>query len=86
MVGGGRRPGIPFLPRDGGTRSGAQQVRDEDAAAAAAVELAHFGMAGFDGAFVSLQSKDGKPMAEFMRQLTDVMIAIGEASIATLRG
>lgn len=55
----------------------------EEIAAAVADELAHFGMVGFDGAFVSLQTKDGKPMAEFMRQLTDAICAIGEERAAT---
>lgn len=55
------------------------------AAAAVADALAHFGMAGFDGAFVSLQSGDRKPMAEYMNELTDAMVAIGEAKIAAMR-
>ncbi|MDF5754580.1 TetR/AcrR family transcriptional regulator [Spongiactinospora sp. TRM90649] len=54
----------------------------EDAANRVADALAHFGMAGFDGAFVSLQSADGKPMAEFMSELTDAMATMGEALIA----
>lgn len=54
----------------------------EDTADAVAGALAHFGMAGFDGAFVSLQSEDGKPVSEFMEQLADAMVAIGEAVIA----
>ena len=57
----------------------------EEIATAVADELAHFGMVGFDGAFVSLQTKDGKPMAEFMRQLTDAICAIGEERTATSR-
>lgn len=54
-------------------------------ATAVADELAHFGMVGFDGAFISLQSGDGKPMAEYMAQLTDAMVALGEASAARHR-
>ncbi|WP_433412454.1 hypothetical protein ACQP1V_25685 [Microtetraspora malaysiensis] len=54
----------------------------EDAANTVADALAHFGMAGFDGAVVSLQSEDGKPISEFMEQLADAMVAIGEALIA----
>jgi len=54
----------------------------EEAADAVADALAHFGMAGFDGAFVSLQSNDGKPISEFMEQLTDAMVAVGEALLA----
>ncbi|MER7209255.1 TetR/AcrR family transcriptional regulator [Streptosporangium sp. NPDC000239] len=54
----------------------------EEAANTVADALAHFGMAGFDGAFVSLQSEDGKPISEFMEQLADAMTAIGEALIA----
>lgn len=57
----------------------------EDVASVVAGELAHLGMAGFDGAFVSLQTKDGKPMADFMSQLADAIAAIGEARVATLR-
>ncbi|MGI5489774.1 hypothetical protein [Microtetraspora malaysiensis] len=38
----------------------------EDAANTVADALAHLGMAGFDGAFVSLQSEDGKPISEFV--------------------
>ncbi|MGV9772859.1 TetR/AcrR family transcriptional regulator [Streptosporangium sp. NPDC003464] len=54
----------------------------EAAADAVADALAHFGMAGFDGAFVSLQSEDGKPIPEFMEQLADAMVALGETLIA----
>ncbi|MEN0136341.1 MAG: TetR/AcrR family transcriptional regulator [Rhodococcus sp. (in: high G+C Gram-positive bacteria)] len=54
-------------------------------AAVVADEYAHFGMAGFDGAFVSLQTKDGKPMTEFMSQLTDAIATIGEARASALR-
>lgn len=54
----------------------------EEAADTVADALAHFGMAGFDGAFVSLQSNDGKPISEFMEQLTDAMVAVGEALLA----
>jgi len=54
----------------------------EDAATAVAEALAHFGMAGFDGAFVSLQSEDGKPILEFMDELTEAMVAIGEGIVA----
>lgn len=35
-------------------------------------------MAGFDRAFDSLQSQDGKPISEVMDQLADAMVAIGE--------
>lgn len=55
----------------------------EDAANAIADGLAHFGMAGFDGAFISLQSEDGKPISEFMEQLADAIVAIGEALITS---
>jgi AcrR family transcriptional regulator len=57
----------------------------EETADAVAEALAHFGMAGFDGAFVSLQSEDGKPIADFMDQLTDAMVAIGEGIAADCR-
>ncbi|MEU1392856.1 MULTISPECIES: hypothetical protein [unclassified Nonomuraea] len=55
-------------------------------AAEVADALAHFGMAGFDGAFVSLQSGDGKPIQEFMEQLADALAGIGESLIAGRRG
>jgi AcrR family transcriptional regulator len=42
-------------------------------------DIAHFGMLGFDGAFVSLQSGDKRSMDTQMEQLTDAMIALGEA-------
>ncbi|YCK37884.1 hypothetical protein ACNF49_28660 [Actinomadura sp. ATCC 39365] len=58
----------------------------EEAAEAVADALAHFGMAGFDGAFVSLQSGDGKPIQEFMEQLADALTGIGESLIAGRRG
>ncbi|WP_040835918.1 TetR/AcrR family transcriptional regulator [Nocardia brevicatena] len=54
----------------------------EEVANVVADILAHFGMAGFDGAFVSLQSGDGKPISEFMEQLADAMVAIGDTHIA----
>ncbi|MBN9425547.1 MAG: TetR/AcrR family transcriptional regulator [Burkholderiales bacterium] len=57
----------------------------EAVASAVADEMAHFGMVGFDGAFVSLQSGDGKSMAGYMAQLTDAMVALGEAKMAALR-
>jgi AcrR family transcriptional regulator len=57
----------------------------KEAAAAVAGDLAHFGMAVFDGAFVSVQSGDRKPIAEFMTQLTDAIVAIGDARIAAMR-
>ena len=39
--------------------------------------LAFFGIAGFDGAFVGMQSGDGRAMSEYMAQLTDAMVALG---------
>ncbi|MER5393047.1 hypothetical protein [Saccharopolyspora sp. NPDC002686] len=60
-------------------------VEGDDVATAIADELAHFGMAGFDGAFVSLQSNDGKPIAELMAQLADAMAALGESRIRSIR-
>ncbi|HKR47671.1 MAG TPA: TetR/AcrR family transcriptional regulator [Paraburkholderia sp.] len=43
------------------------------------VDIAHFGMLGFDGAFVSLQSGDRRSMNRHMELLAEAMIAIGEA-------
>ena len=57
----------------------------EQAAAAVADDLAHFGMAGFDGFFVSLQSGDRKPIGAYTRQLADALSAVGEAKIAAMR-
>jgi AcrR family transcriptional regulator len=54
----------------------------EDAANRVADALAYFGMAGFDGAFVSLQAEGGRPIAEWMDQLADAMTALGEAIVA----
>ncbi|PFH21069.1 MULTISPECIES: TetR/AcrR family transcriptional regulator [Burkholderia] len=42
-------------------------------------DLAHFGLAGFDGAFISLQSGDPGKMARHMEQLTDALIALADA-------
>ncbi|TWV53885.1 TetR/AcrR family transcriptional regulator [Streptomyces misionensis] len=49
------------------------------AADAVADALAPFGMAGFDGAFVSFQSADGIPIARFMTELADGLVSLGEA-------
>ncbi|NKS62415.1 TetR family transcriptional regulator [Rhodococcus hoagii] len=57
----------------------------DDVAAAIANELSHFGMAGFDGAFVSSQTNDGKPMGEFMSQLTEAIASIGEARARSMQ-
>jgi len=57
----------------------------ETVASEVADALAHFGMLGFDGAFISLQSGDNKTMKAHMEQLTDAMIALGEARAASLR-
>ncbi|WP_322089497.1 TetR/AcrR family transcriptional regulator [Burkholderia sp. BCC1999] len=53
--------------------------------AAAADDLAYFGMMGFDGAFVSLQSGDPRSMEKHMTQLTDALVALGEAHAAPAR-
>ena len=45
-------------------------------------DIAHFGMLGFDGAFVSMQSGDKRSMESQMEQLADAMIALGEARAA----
>jgi AcrR family transcriptional regulator len=57
----------------------------EDVAAAIADELAHFGMAGFDGAFVSIQSGDKLSMTRHMALLTEAMASIGEARVSAMR-
>ncbi|MEV5986527.1 TetR/AcrR family transcriptional regulator [Streptomyces sp. NPDC052051] len=54
----------------------------EDAATTVANALSHFGMAVFDGSFVSVQAEDGKPIPEYMRELTGAMAALGEALLA----
>lgn len=43
--------------------------------------LAFFGVAGFDGAFVGMQSGDGRAMSEYMSQLTDAMVALWVAKV-----
>ena len=53
-----------------------------ETAAMVAEELAHFAMAGFDGAFVSVQSGDVRSMASYMTQLTDSLVALGRACSA----
>jgi hypothetical protein len=54
----------------------------EEAAARVAEELGHFGMVGFDGAFVSIQSGDQRTMRRHMEQLTLAMALMGEAAVA----
>jgi AcrR family transcriptional regulator len=54
----------------------------EEEATAVADDLAHFGMAAFDGLFVSLQSADRKPVETFTDQLADALAAVGESRIA----
>ncbi|MFB7900368.1 hypothetical protein ACWD33_18515 [Streptomyces xiamenensis] len=44
--------------------------------------LAYDGTAGFGGAFISYQSADGKPIGQFMEELGDAMMALGEALLA----
>ena len=58
----------------GGDAGDIKKVADELANA-----LAFFGVAGFDGAFVGMQSGDGRAMSQYMAQLTDAMVALGEA-------
>ncbi|WP_174945283.1 TetR/AcrR family transcriptional regulator [Burkholderia contaminans] len=53
--------------------------------AAAADDLAYFGMMGFDGAFVSLQSGDPRSMTKHMAQLTDALVALGETRATPAR-
>jgi AcrR family transcriptional regulator len=56
--------------------------KGEEAAAHVAKELGHFGMVGFDGAFVSIQSGDQRAMNQHMEQLTQAMVLMGEAALA----
>ncbi|MFC5214125.1 TetR/AcrR family transcriptional regulator [Streptomyces coerulescens] len=62
-------------------RSSFQSVGEETADKIAET-LAPFGMAGYDGAFVALQSEGGRPVSAWMDQLADSMAALGEAIIA----
>ncbi|MBD0710911.1 TetR family transcriptional regulator [Streptomyces sp. CBMA291] len=70
--------------RDDGRAYMAHMIRSsfesagEETADRIAVTLAPFGMAGYDGAFVALQSDDGRPVSEWMDQLTDALVALGE--------
>lgn len=61
------------------------RVEGDAVASAVAEHLAYFGMLGFDGAFVSLQSGDKRSMKEHMEQVTDALFALGEAHVASLR-
>ncbi len=54
----------------------------EEVTNAVADILAHFGMVGFDGAFTPLRSGDVKPISEFIEQLADAMVTIGDTLIA----
>ncbi|WP_370416954.1 TetR/AcrR family transcriptional regulator [Streptomyces fradiae] len=55
----------------------------EETADQVANALAAFGMAGYDGAFVALQSEGGgRPVSEWMDQLADALAALGEAIVA----
>lgn len=58
-------------------------VEGKTVSAAVAADLAYFGMVGFDGAFISLQSGDGRSMDRHMEQLTNALIALGEARTRT---
>jgi AcrR family transcriptional regulator len=60
-------------------------VEGEAVAAAVAEDLAYFGMLGFDGAFVSLQSGDKRSMQMHMEQLTEALVALGEAHAIVFR-
>jgi AcrR family transcriptional regulator len=61
----------------------ALSIEGKTVTAAVAEDLAYFGMVGFDGAFVSLQSGDARTMARHMEQLTDALIALVEAQAAS---
>ncbi|NVH76746.1 TetR/AcrR family transcriptional regulator [Paraburkholderia sp. JPY432] len=60
-------------------------VQDDARASEVVDDVAQFGMLGFDGAFISLQSGDERSMDTQMEQLTDAMIALGEARVASLK-
>lgn len=57
----------------------------EDVAAAIADEFSYFGMAGFDGVFVSIQPSDKLTMARHMALLTDAMASVCEIRVAAMR-
>lgn len=48
-------------------------------------DLDHFGIAGFDGAFIAWQAEPSRGMATAMDQLADAMAALGEAIAARAR-
>lgn len=54
----------------------------EELASCIAEGLAHFGMVGFDGAFVSVQTGDQRSMHQHMEQLTQAMVLMGETIIS----
>lgn len=60
-------------------------VEGDAVASALGEELAYFGMLGFDGAFVSLQSGDKRSIEMHMAQLTEALIALGEARAVALQ-
>ncbi|MBB3181671.1 TetR/AcrR family transcriptional regulator [Variovorax sp. Sphag1AA] len=57
----------------------------EETAAHVGEQLEHFGMVGFDGSFVSIQTGDRRTMHQHMEQLTQAMALIGEAAVAQWR-
>ena len=52
------------------------------AAAHVAEQLEYFGMVGFDGSFISIQTGDRPAMRKHMEQLTQAMALMGEAAVA----
>lgn len=56
----------------------------EDQAELVAGKLAHLSMACFDGAFISLQSGDGKPISEYMEEIADALDYLGNRILHSL--
>ncbi len=48
-------------------------------------DLAHFGLAGFDGFFIALQAEPDRAMADQMRTLSEAIAALGEQRAARMR-
>ncbi len=57
----------------------------EQVATQVARELAYVGMVGFDGVFISLQSRDAMPVGKLIDYLVEGIAAIGEARSRELR-
>ncbi|MFG2112054.1 hypothetical protein ACGFRB_05350 [Streptomyces sp. NPDC048718] len=63
-------------------RSSFADTAGPETAGRIAMPLATFGMAGHDGTFVALQSDGDRPVSDWMDQLADSLVALGETITA----